>query len=104
MADEKEIKKSTGYDFGYIGPIDLGLEIYFDHAVAEMPSLICGANEKDYHFVDANFSDDLGNPDTIDLSDLSSASVTLLQVTFSGRKLFIALLYTLLSTIAAKRL
>ena len=43
-------------------------------------------------------------PDTIDLSDLSSASVTLLQVTFSGRKLFIALLYTLLSTIAAKRL
>ena len=67
MADEKEIKKSTGYDFGYIGPINLGLEIYFDHAVAEMPSLICGANEKDYHFVDANFSDDLGNPDTIDL-------------------------------------
>ena len=67
MADEKEIKKLTGYDFGYIGPIDLGLEIYFDHAVAEMPSIICGANEKDYHFVDANFSDDLGNPDTIDL-------------------------------------
>ena len=67
MADEKEIKKSTGYDFGYIGPIELGLEIYFDHAVSEMPSLICGANEKDYHFVDANFSDDLGNPDTIDL-------------------------------------
>ena len=67
MADEKEIKKSTGYDFGYIGPIDLGLEIYYDHAVSEMPSLICGANEKDYHFVDANFSDDLGNPDTIDL-------------------------------------
>ena len=67
MADEKEIKKSTGYDFGYIGPIDLGLEIYYDHAVAEMPSLICGANEKDYHFVDANFFDDLGNPDTIDL-------------------------------------
>ena len=32
-----------------------------------MPSLICGANEKDYHFVDANFSDDLGNPGTIDL-------------------------------------
>ena len=67
MADEKEIKKSTGYDFGYIGPIDLGLEIYYDHAVAEMPSLIFGANEKDYHFVDANFFDDLGNPDTIDL-------------------------------------
>ena len=67
MADEKEIKKSTGYDFGYIGPIDLGLKIYYDHAVSEMPSLICGANEKDYHFVDANFSDDLGNPDTIDL-------------------------------------
>jgi len=67
MADEKEIKKSTGYDFGYIGPIDLRLEIYYDHAVAEMPSLICGANEKDYHFVEANFSDDLGNPDTIDL-------------------------------------
>ena len=67
MADKKEIKKSTGYDFGYIGPIDLGLEIYYDHAVAEMPSLICGANEKDYHYVDANFSDDLGNPDTIDL-------------------------------------
>ena len=67
MANEKEIKKSTGYDLGYIGPIDLGLKIYYDHAVSEMPSLICGANEKDYHFVDANFSDDLGNPDTIDL-------------------------------------
>jgi len=67
MADEKEIKKETGYDFGFIGPIDLGLEIYFDHAIAGMDSFICGANEKDYHFIGANFSDDLGSPDTIDL-------------------------------------
>ena len=67
MADEEEIKKETGYDFGFIGPIDLGLEIYFDHAIAGMHSFICGANEKDYHFIGASFSDDLGSPDTIDL-------------------------------------
>lgn len=57
---------SSGLIAGYMGPINLPKEItiVYDNSLKDSSSLICGANEKDYHFigfdlrsVEANFND-----------------------------------------------
>ncbi len=49
---EDELSKA-GIVAGYMGPVGLpeGIKIVFDNELKDGRSLICGANEKDYHFV-----------------------------------------------------
>ena len=70
MTSKKDVKKSTGYDLGFLGPIELGIPTYYDHAVAEMSDFICGANEKDYHYTGVNFNNDIDEPKTHDLRNV----------------------------------
>jgi len=70
MTSKEDIKKSTGYDLGFLGPIELGIPTYYDHAVAEMSDFICGANEKDYHYTGVNFNNDIDEPKTHDLRNV----------------------------------
>jgi prolyl-tRNA synthetase len=70
MTSKEDVKKSTGYDLGFLGPIELGIPIYYDHAVAEMSDFICGANEKDYHYTGVNFNNDIDEPKTHDLRNV----------------------------------
>ena len=70
MATETEIKNATGLDLGYLGPINLDLPVFVDHAVAEMSNIVCGANEKNHHYINVNFIKDLNNPDTYDLRNV----------------------------------
>ncbi|MDF2531008.1 MAG: prolyl-tRNA synthetase [Clostridia bacterium] len=52
-ADEKEVFEATGAEVGFAGPIDLKAEIVCDYEVAAMKSIIIGANQTDYHYLDA---------------------------------------------------
>ena len=70
MTSKEDVKKSTGYDLGFLGPIELGIPTYYDHAVAEMSDFICGANEKDYHYTGVNFNNDIDEPKTHDLRNV----------------------------------
>jgi len=70
MASKEDIKKSTGYDLGFLGPIELDIPIYYDHAVAEMSDFVCGANERDYHYTGVNFDSDIDEPETHDLRNV----------------------------------
>ena len=67
MASSEKIKEVTGYELGYLGPINLNIPIYFDHAVNNMSDFVCGANETSYHFTGINFDRDLEEPETLDL-------------------------------------
>ena len=70
MTSKEDVKKSTGYDLGFLGPIELGIPTYYDHAVVEMSDFICGANEKDYHYTGVNFNNDIDEPKTHDLRNV----------------------------------
>lgn len=55
MAAAEKIKEITGSEPGYIGPVGLkNITIYADEEVRTMTNAVCGANQKDVHFINAN--------------------------------------------------
>lgn len=70
-AESCELRES-GLEAGFIGPYGLGhitqsRHIYFDESLREAKGLICGANEKDYHFVGV----DLDTFENLSFADLA---------------------------------
>ncbi|MBN1114998.1 MAG: proline--tRNA ligase [Oligoflexia bacterium] len=66
LATPEEIKEKTGAPVGFAGPINLkekGIRLIIDNTVAAMGSMVCGGNEKDYHYVGVkkgrDFNEDL---------------------------------------------
>lgn len=70
FASENEIVHHLGCPSGFLGPIGLDkrddIELFADHAVTIMSDFICGANEKDAHFVGVNWDRDVALPNHID--------------------------------------
>ena len=70
LADRERIRAVLGNDIGSIGPIDLGLRTYVDHAAAQAANFVCGANADDRHHVDANWGRDCAEPVSVDLRNV----------------------------------
>ena len=56
FADDALIATSNAVP-GYTGPINLNAKIVVDNEVLNMKNFCCGANKKDYHYINANVSD-----------------------------------------------
>jgi len=69
IADEKTVMEMTQAAVGFAGPIGLheDLEIIIDKRVAQMKNVIIGANETDYHLVNANIERDFNGTIVDDL-------------------------------------
>jgi prolyl-tRNA synthetase len=67
MASADRIRKATGTEPGFIGPIGFSGKIYVDYAAAHLADFVCGANEKDMHYRGANWGRDLEEPQTVDI-------------------------------------
>jgi prolyl-tRNA synthetase len=67
MASAERVRKATGVEPGFIGPIGFTGKIYVDHAAAHVADFVCGANEKDMHFRGVNWGRDLEEPQTADI-------------------------------------
>ena len=76
MADAGAIRKATGSDTGYAGPIGLEIPLYFDHATRQMADFVCGANETDMHYTGVNFGRDIDLPDTVELRNVVEGDPT----------------------------
>ena len=76
MADAATIRKATGCDTGYAGPIGLDIPIHFDHATRQMADFVCGANETDMHYTGVNFGRDIEPPETVDLRNVVDGDPT----------------------------
>ncbi len=53
LATAEEIVNKTKAPVGFAGPVNLkekGIKLYIDNSVAEMETMVCGGNEKDYHY------------------------------------------------------
>ena len=60
LADEETIKRITGANVGFTGPIGLKEEvkIIVDSSIVNMKNLVVGGNETDYHIKNVNFGRD----------------------------------------------
>lgn len=76
MASPEDIAKATGCGPGFVGPIGLGMPVFFDHATVGMSDFVCGANEKDMHYTGVNFGRDLDIPTTVDLRNVVAGDPT----------------------------
>jgi prolyl-tRNA synthetase len=67
LAEEAEIQRVTGAAIGYMGPIGLPIPFIVDRAAAVVADFVCGANEADFHFINANWERDCPLPKVADL-------------------------------------
>jgi prolyl-tRNA synthetase len=67
FATVAEIDEHFGCKPGYLGPIGLKkpVKVIADRTVANMSDFVCGANEPDFHFTNANWGRDLPEPDAV---------------------------------------
>ena len=65
LADASDIKKLTGAEVGFLGPLNLPdeVEVYYDESTSNRLNFECGANKTDYHSVNVNWGRDLKEPD-----------------------------------------
>jgi prolyl-tRNA synthetase len=72
MSSADRVRKATGTEPGFIGPIGFAGKIFVDHAAAHLADFVCGANEKDVHFRGANWGRDLPEPESVDIRNVQA--------------------------------
>ena len=72
LATDQECFDSTGVPTGYLGPIGLKIRVVADLAVAVMQNFAVGANEKNFHYVNANLGRDFTVEKVADLRMVSA--------------------------------
>jgi prolyl-tRNA synthetase len=70
MSSADRVRKATGTEPGFIGPIGFAGKIYVDYAAAHLADFVCGANEKDLHFRGVNWGRDLDEPQAVDIRNV----------------------------------
>jgi prolyl-tRNA synthetase len=70
MANAESVRKATGSDPGYIGPIGLTCPVYADHAALALADFVSGANEKDMHYTGVNWDRDVPSATAADLRNV----------------------------------
>jgi prolyl-tRNA synthetase len=58
MADDQQVFAITGVPTGYLGPMGLTIRVVADQTVAAMRNFAIGANEKNFHLLNANLGRD----------------------------------------------
>lgn len=67
LASDQECFDSTGVPSGYLGPIEIKIPVVADETVLAMKNFAVGANEKNYHYLNANLGRDFTVEKSADL-------------------------------------
>ena len=67
LAGNDDIEAGLGCGIGSIGPVNLAIPLYVDHAAANLADFVCGANEDDKHLCGVNWGRDLPLPKAVDI-------------------------------------
>ena len=70
MADEEEVVKKLGCNFGSIGVVNLDIPIFVDYAAACLSDFVCGANKNDKHFIGVTWQRDTKQINPSDLRNV----------------------------------
>jgi len=65
--DEADAVRVIGAPFGSIGPVNLQVPILVDRDAAVLANFVCGANQKDQHFINVNWQRDVALGEIADL-------------------------------------
>jgi len=76
MADAETIRKETGCEPGFAGPVGLEIPVFFDHATTGMADFVCGANEADMHYTGTNIGRDIEVATTVDIRNVVTGDPT----------------------------
>jgi prolyl-tRNA synthetase len=76
MAGAETVRRVTGCEPGFAGPIGLDIPVFYDHATAIMADFVVGANEADMHYTGVNFGRDIDDPGTVDLRNVAAGDPT----------------------------
>jgi len=67
LADAETVRRVTGADVGFAGPIGLRLRMVADHALRGLTGGVTGANDTDHHYVDVSQARDVADVTFADL-------------------------------------
>jgi len=70
FATEEQILASVNCNAGYIGPVDLTIEVIVDRSAAHLSDFVCGANENDAHLTGVNWQRDIANFTVADIRNV----------------------------------
>ena len=70
MAQADAVRRVTGCEPGYLGPIGLSCRVYADHSALALADFVCGANKKDVHLSGVNWLRDLPLAEAADLRNV----------------------------------
>ena len=76
MANAETVRRVTGCEPGFAGPIGLDIPQFFDHATNAMADFVCGANEADVHYTGTNFDRDITAGETVDIRNVVAGDPT----------------------------
>jgi prolyl-tRNA synthetase len=76
IADEDLILKSLKAPIGSLGPVALEIPIIADHQVTAMTSFVCGANQKDYHYINAAWGINANYQEAYDLRNVKDGDIS----------------------------
>ena len=76
MADAETVRKVTGCEPGFAGPIGLDIPVFYDHATGNMADFVCGANESDMHYTGTNIGRDIDAVATVDIRNVVAGDPT----------------------------
>jgi prolyl-tRNA synthetase len=71
LADDKQVFDATGVPSGYLGPVGLKIPVVADHEVETMSNFAIGANEKNFHLLNANLGRDFDVQNIGDLRQIT---------------------------------
>ncbi len=63
LADDATVRKATGADPGFAGPIGIKVKLLADESVRDLKNFLCGGNETDVHYLNANHGRDFPTPE-----------------------------------------
>ena len=72
-----EVTEESGIVAGFTGPYDMKAEctVIFDVSLKGLESMVCGANETDYHYKGLNIARDLGDVEYVDVSKIKTGGI-----------------------------
>ncbi len=73
LASDQQVFDATGVPSGYLGPVGMKIPVVADLEVTKMKNFAIGANEKNYHYIDANFDRDFQVEKIADLRMVTSS-------------------------------
>ncbi len=78
LADEATVREITGAEPGFAGPVGLpgSARVIADRSVADLGTVVCGANTSDQHLVDVRLGRDLPDPELADLDAVGPGDVS----------------------------